>query len=68
MDVLEVDVPDVDAFHVAGRVNPGQYSDVYGAVHADKQLTIVFNWMQQESRAHRDEVIGSVLASVDLPG
>ena len=64
----DVVIDGVDAFHVAGRVNPGQYSDVYGAVHADKQLTIVFNWMQQESRAYRDEVIGSVLASVDLPG
>jgi hypothetical protein len=64
----DVVVDGVDAFHVAGQVNPGERVDVYGTVLDDKQLTIRFNWTEGEDRAYRDEVIGSVLASVDLAG
>ena len=56
----------LDAFHVAGQVNPGEYVDVYGTVHADKQLTIRFHWTEGEDRASRDEIIQSVLASVQF--
>jgi hypothetical protein len=64
----DVVIDGVDAFHVAGQVNPDEYADVYGAVVGDLQLTVVFSWEQGEDRAYRDEVIGSVLASVDLAG
>lgn len=62
----DVVIDGVPAFHVAGHVNPGEYADVYGVVMADRQLTVEFTWQQREVRAHRERVIGSVLASVDL--
>lgn len=62
LDDLELDGQ--PAFHVAGKSNPGEYVERYGAILNDDRLTLTFEFVHGEDKATRDEIIASVLATV----
>jgi hypothetical protein len=55
-----------DAFHLSGEVNPGEHVELYGAIVDDTELTLEFSFEDDDKQAYRDEVVESVLASVDF--
>lgn len=62
----DLDLDGQPAFHLAGNVNPGQYIEKFGAIVNDDRLTLTFEFGNGEDKAYRDEIIGSVLATVDF--
>ncbi|WP_198016941.1 hypothetical protein [Nocardioides sp. CF8] len=63
LDDLELDGQ--PAFHVAGKSNPGEHVERFGAILNDDRLTVTFEFLNGEDKATRDEIIASVLATVD---
>lgn len=64
----DVELDGQAAFHLAGKANPGQYIEKFGAIVNDDRLTVNFEFLNGEDKAYRDEIIGSVLATVDFAG
>lgn len=62
----DVELDGQPAFHLAGKVNPGEYLERYGALLNDDRLTLTFEFLNGEDKATRDEIISSVLATVDF--
>ncbi len=62
----DVELDDQPAFHLAGNVNPGEYLEKFGAILNDDRLTLTFEFQNEEDKATRDEIIASVLATVDF--
>jgi hypothetical protein len=59
-----VDVNGVECFHVSGRGLDGGRQDHFGAVHGRDQVTFAFLLDQDTADTERQEIIDSVLASV----
>ena len=53
------------AFHLAGKVNPGEHIEEFGAIVNEDRLSVNFEFVNGEDKSYRDEVIASVLATVD---
>jgi hypothetical protein len=62
----DVVLDDQPAFHLAGKANPGEYIEKFGAIVNDDHLLVTFEFHNGEDKAYRDEIIGSVLATVDF--
>jgi hypothetical protein len=62
----DVDLDGQPAFHLAGKVNPGEYLERFGAILNDDRLTLTFEFLNGEDEATRDEIIASVLPTVDF--
>jgi hypothetical protein len=62
----DVVLDDQPAFHLAGKPNPGIYMEKFGAIVNDDRLAVTFEFHNGEDRATRDEIISSVLATVDF--
>lgn len=61
--LTNVEIDGQQAFHVAGKVKPGAYVEVFGMLINDERVTVDFEFNNGESKAFRDDVIQSVLAS-----
>lgn len=64
--LADVELDGQPAFHLAGNVNPGEYLERFGAILNDDRLTLTFEFENGEDKATRDELIASVLATVDF--
>lgn len=54
--------------HLSGKVNPGEYVDLFSTLLNKEQLELQFNFGNAESKAERDELVQSVLASWKFTG
>ncbi|WP_156887135.1 hypothetical protein [Nocardioides sp. CF8] len=61
----DVELDGQTSFHVAGKANPGEYFETFGSIVNDDHLLIFFEFHDGEDKATRDEIIASVLATVD---
>ena len=62
----DVVLDDQPAFHLAGKVNPGEYIEKFGSLLNDDRLHVSFEFRNDEDQATRDEIIDSVLATVEF--
>lgn len=54
--------------HLSGKATPGEYVDLFSTLLNRQQLELQFNFGNGESKAERDEIIQSVLASWQFTG
>jgi hypothetical protein len=59
-------VDDQPVYHLAGPLERGGYGERFGTVLGDDELSVTFEFREGESRAYRQEVVESVLATVDF--
>lgn len=59
-------IDDQPVFHVAGPTRDGEHREDFGTILDDTRLTVTFAFAEGEPRAYRDEVIASVLETVDF--
>jgi hypothetical protein len=59
-------IDDQPVFHLVGRLERGGYGEQFGTVLGDDELSVVFEFRKDEPAAYRDEVIASVLQTVDF--
>lgn len=64
----EVEIDGVEAFHVEGLVSSIDYLDAYGAVVDDQIIYLAFRNSTYVKPPEREQIIVSVLASVDFEG
>ncbi len=58
-------VDGVECYHVQGNYGGGEKADLFGAVHARDQVNFTFSFARDFPQDERQDVIDSVLASVD---
>lgn len=61
----DVELDGQTSFHVAGRSNPGEYVETFGSIVNEDHLMIFFEFLDGEDKSTRDEIIASVLETVD---
>lgn len=54
--------------HLSGRSRPGEYTDLFSTLRNDQQLEVEFLFGGDESRAIREQIVQSVLASWEFTG
>lgn len=59
-------VDDQPVFHLVGPLERGGYGERFGTVLGDNELSVTFEFRAGESRAYRQEVVDSVLETVDF--
>jgi predicted small secreted protein len=61
LPVTELD--GVEAYHLAGKIQPLRYLEEFGAIVDDRIVTLSFEFSPEASRAERDEIVDSVTAT-----
>lgn len=64
LEDLELDGQPV--YHLAGNPDPGVYAERFGTIVDDARVFLEFQFANDEDRSTRDEIIQSVLATVQL--
>lgn len=59
-------VDDQPVYHLAGPLERGGYGERFGTVLGDNELSVTFEFRAGEPRAYRQEVVDSVLETVDF--
>lgn len=49
--------------HLSGRVNPGEYIELFATLRNQESLQLAFTFRGGETKAERDEIVQSVLAT-----
>jgi len=63
--VLEpVEIGGIAMYHYAGKINPNEYVEEYGAVHDGSQVSVNFGLATTSPEAEREELVASVMASL----
>lgn len=53
-------------YHLTGTLEPGLYAERFGAIAGDDRLSVQFEFGNGQGRVERDEIILSVLATVQV--
>jgi hypothetical protein len=62
----DVELDGEQFYHLTGTLEPGLYAERFGTIAGDDRLSVQFEFGNGQGRAERDEIIQSVLATVQV--
>ena len=62
----DVELDGEQFYHLTGTLEPGLYAERFGTIAGDDRLSVQFEFGNGQGRAERDEIISSVLATVQV--
>jgi hypothetical protein len=62
----DVELDGEQFYHLTGTLEPGLYAERFGTIVGDDRLSVQFEFGNGQGRAERDEIIQSVLATVQV--
>ena len=62
----DVELDGEQFYHLTGTLEPGLYAERFGTIVGDDRLSVEFEFGNGQGRAERDEIIASVLATVQV--